>query len=351
MNWKRSCVAVVMSLVGFWSPSAWAVVTGQYLLEGTGADTSGFGRDGTLAGSPTFTAGIYKNSNSALLLDGASQTVSLPSSTDFIRNAPGATLLAWVRPDNLTGTRTIAVVNNGDTASTTGIGDARAIIQFYGDGNAFRALGRQADGGGSSNTVGFTPVIGETYFVAGVFNYAGGSIDLFVNGQPVMSTSTAWNTNSADSANLAARIGSHANGTQEFWQGAIDGVRIYDEVLSPGDIFNIYAAEALAPLIPGDTNGNGIPGEPEDLTPIRTHWRQMVTSRIDGDLNSDMFVDFSDFREWKIAFLNAGSGSLADLDLGFVSAVPEPGTVWLAIVGMMGVFAAGRRRTFRGAIG
>ena len=33
-------------------------------------------------------------------------------------------------------------------------------------------------------------------------------------------------------------------------------------------------------------------------------------------------VDFADFHQWKAAFLGAG-GSLADVDLGFLAAVPD----------------------------
>jgi len=330
---KRCRFALALLLLGISCQTASAVVTGQYLLEGTAADTSGFGRDGTLAGGPSFTTGLYKNSNSAVLLNGTSQSVVLPAGADFIRNAPGATLMAWVRLDGGSGNRTIIGVNNGDIAAGGGGGASRATLQVI-DGPTFRVLGRQADGGGSSNVTGGTPVIGETYFVAGVFNYAGGAIALYINGQPVASGSPGWSANSADTANLFAEIGSVPTPSatnQEFWPGAIDGARIYNEALGPELIFNIYAAEALAPLIPGDTNGNGVV-EAADLTPIRTHYRQTVTSRINGDLTGDMFVDFRDFREWKTAFLNAGGGSLAGLDLSFLS-VPEPSAAGLLVVG------------------
>jgi hypothetical protein len=346
-----------------------AVVTGQYLLEGTAADTSGFGRDGTLAGSPTFTTGIYKNSNSALLLNtngpnmpnqAAAQSVVLPADTDFIRNAPGATLLAWVRLDGGTSNRTVISVNNADTAAGGGQGGSRATLQVIDGGDndhQIRVGGRVADGGGFTTAIsGTTAVpIGETVFLAGVFDFTGNAIRAYMNGQLVgENINPGWSTNSADTANFFAEIGSVSTpsaANQEFWPGVIDGARIFNTAMSTGDIFNIYAAEALAPLLPGDTNGNGIPGESQDLTPIRTHYRQMVTSRIDGDLTGDLFVDFRDFREWKIAFLNAGSGSLAGLDLSFLT-VPEPAAIWLAVMGIVGIGAVGcRRRRFCRTVG
>jgi hypothetical protein len=285
------------------------------------------------------------------LLDGVNQSVLLPANTDFVRNAPGATLMAWVRLDGGTGNRTIISVNNAIAPE----GSSRATLQLIDGGDndhQIRVGGRVADGGNfTTTTSGTTAVpIGETVFIAGVFDYAGNSIRAYLNGQLVgENTNPGWMMNSADTANLFAEIGSVSTpsaAAQEFWPGVIDGARIYNEPLGAGAIFNIYAAEALAPLLPGDTNGNGIPGEAVDLTPIRTHYRQMVTSRIDGDLTGDMLVDFRDFREWKTAFLNSGSGSLADFDLGFLSAaVPEPSAVCLAMIGVMGFGAGHRRRT------
>ena len=225
MKLTRCCFVAVLALSGLWCGTSSAMVTGEYLLEGTADDTSGLGRDGTITGG-SFTAGLYMGSTSALLQSANGQTVSLPASTDFIRNVPGATLMAWARPDgSVSTTQTILVVNNGDTTAGAGIGAARANIQIA--GGQFRALGRQADTGGSSSAVGGTPLIGGTFFVAGVFEYASGAVRLYVNGQPTAATTgiASWTVNSADTANLVARIGSNADGITESWIGAIDGRR------------------------------------------------------------------------------------------------------------------------------
>ena len=83
-------------------------------------------------------------------------------------------------------------------------------------------------------------------------------------------------------------------------------------------------------LLLGDTDDDGIPGEyPDDFEPIRANFRKNVTMRSEGDLVPNGVVDFSDFKEWKTAFL-AGGGSLADIDLSFTANVPEPTTFLLA---------------------
>jgi hypothetical protein len=348
MNVRRLSVVVALALVGLWCETSQAVLTGQYLMEGNANDTSGFDRHGGLTGTPTagFTGGLYQGSTSALLQNNASQSVMLPSSTDFIRNAPGATLMAWVRPDDLSGTaaRNVVVVNNADTTVGGGTGAGRAIIEFL-PGTGFRAIGRQTDaaGGGSVTISGGTAVIGTTYFLAGVFDYVNADLILYINGQQVASNlSTGWNGNSADTANLVARIGGNATGAAQSWGGAIDGVRIFNTTMTATDILNIYNAETFPPPLAGDTDNDGMV-ELEDLDPIRTNWRQTGQTRLEGNLSGDTagLVDFADFRQWKTAIL-AGGGSLTGLDLGFVT-VPEPSAFVLAVLGLIAVGVTRRR--------
>jgi Concanavalin A-like lectin/glucanases superfamily len=344
MNLNRCCFFAVVTLAGFLCESSFAVPTGVYLLDNSAADTSGLGHSGTIEGGSTFGSGLYMGSAGALVQNADGQSVTLPPGTDFIRNAPGATLMAWVRPDAISGTgaNTILVVNNGNTGSTTGIGDARAIIQV--NAGTFRALGRVGDADSSVFTTGGTPVVGQTAFVAGVFDYAGSAIRLYVDGQQVGSNTSiaGWGTNSADTANLAARIGSHANGTQEYWRGAIDGARIFNTALTASEILDIYNAETFPPPLPGDTDGDGVV-EPEDLTPIRMNWRQTGKTRMEGNLTGDAagLVDFADFRQWKTAIL-AGGGSLDGIDLSFTS-VPEPSAMLLVLSGVALGVCGGRR--------
>ncbi|QDU89773.1 hypothetical protein Pla175_31680 [Pirellulimonas nuda] len=95
----------------------------------------------------------------------------------------------------------------------------------------------------------------------------------------------------------------------------------------------------------GDTNLNGTV-DLDDLTPIRTNYRNTGLSYTDGDLNSDNIVDLADFRLWKTGLLAEG-GSLAGIDLSFATAVPEPSTACLAAVA--GLFFC--QRGFRRRVG
>ena len=108
-----------------------------------------------------------------------------------------------------------------------------------------------------------------------------------------------------------------------------------------------YVLRSAVPLIPGDTDGDGTGGEfPDDFEPIRANFRNRVSTRAMGDLVNNGVVDFDDFRQWKTAHLAAG-GSLAGIDLGFTTNVPEPSAIATAIVGLLGISVAMRNRPQR----
>jgi len=123
------------------------------------------------------------------------------------------------------------------------------------------------------------------------------------------------------------------------------GELLWDE-LRIGTTYTDVTGGTAVPIIPGDTNGNGVGGEfPDDFDPIRDNFRQMVAERSEGDLVRDGFVDFKDFREWKAAFLDAG-GSLAEVDLSFIANVPEPGSCLLAFLAIGWLTLSFRRRAW-----
>ena len=99
MNLKHGCFSLVLALAAISCESALAVVTGQYLLDGNANDSSGFNRNGAIVGSPATAPGLYMGSAGSLDFNGTDQSIQLPDNTDFVRNTPGATLLAWIRPD------------------------------------------------------------------------------------------------------------------------------------------------------------------------------------------------------------------------------------------------------------
>jgi hypothetical protein len=358
MIFTRKCIALAAAIVALSGGTASAALVGEFLFENNTNDTSPFGRNGTAVNGPTFVTGLYLGSTSAIQMntDGVNmamqaraQAITLPANESFITNAPGATLMAWVRLDGGTSNRSIISINNGGT----GEGAARATLQIIDSGGSaqVRALGRKDDtGNASSATSGSTFLtIGQTYFLTGVFDYLNSGIRVYINGVQVGTATPGWGTNSANSANKFSEIGSVATpaaSNQEYWPGLIDGARIFNTALTAEQILDLYNNPDSIPdeNVAGDTDGDGIV-ELSDLSPIRQNYLQNVSDRLMGDLVDDNIVDFRDFRQWKTAWLeaNSGSGSLAGVDFSFLTPVPEPSAVLLAALSLCGFI--GRRRS------
>lgn len=91
-------------------------------------------------------------------------------------------------------------------------------------------------------------------------------------------------------------------------------------------------------LLAGDVDGDDSVDQ-DDFAIIAGNLNTSATSRTDGDLNDDGFVNFADFRLWKDA---SGGNSLT---------VPEPGSLaLLAGLAMGGVALGGRRRVAVGVL-
>jgi hypothetical protein len=251
-----------------WCQRSFATLTGQYLFEEgagpTAFDTSGNDRNGADTNGPTYVPGLYAGSNYALRFNSTgpsapnpalAQSVILPNDTDFIRNAPGATLMAWVRLDGTSIDQTILSIKNG----TTGLGAPRAQLYMtnFGSSLRFAVGGSQVDGNISNGIVSSTPILtGQTYFVAGVLDFVNGSVAIYVNGiQDNFGGVIGWNGNSANTANRFSEIGAYAPpslapGSREYWQGVIDGARIFDQALSSAQILGLYQNPDTVPVVP-----------------------------------------------------------------------------------------------------
>lgn len=267
-------------LIGLAASRALALApwSGAYLFEegsGTTAlDSSGNLRHGTLTGAtgaPDYVAGLYAGSNSSLRFNYDATTssydssqlhrVEMPVFAPFVQNAPGMTLMAWVRPDAISANlgflgsqRSIVSVSDGlPTAS------ARGVLQVSTVTGQVRVLGRRLDGGANAfyTTSGPSPLAlteGQTYFVVGVLDFVNADLRLYVNGvqhtggiySGLANLGTADPTNlSANTANFRTHIGVSLQGVSEQWNGAIDGVRIFNRAVTSSEILATFNAEKV----------------------------------------------------------------------------------------------------------
>jgi hypothetical protein len=191
----------------------------------TAADASGHSLTGTLTNGPTWSSGKH---GGAVNLDGLDDYVNLGDPTE-LRITGSATISAWIN-------------------SSAFPWDDAAIVSKYGS-NGFqldttidrgpRTIGFKLtnSSGGDMFRYGATALqLNTWYHVAGVYNAAAGTLDVYLDGQldngALVGTVTTSQENSTQNVHIGRRPG---NSGFEF-AGRIDDVRIYNRALTAGEI-------------------------------------------------------------------------------------------------------------------
>ena len=213
-----SVTAPVSGLVGAWSFNEAAGTTA--------ADRSGNGRVGTIRQAAWTPNGKY---GAALSFDGINDwvTVADHASLDL---TTGMTLEAWVRPGAMSGWETVLMKER--TA-----GYVYGLYAHDGaplNGGAAVPSGNVTAGGAVRTLRGTTELaVGTWTHIA--TTYDGTTQRLFVNGQEVASRPQ---TGPIAVSGGVLRIGGNNSWTDEFFQGEIDEVRVYNRALSQPEIAN-----------------------------------------------------------------------------------------------------------------
>ncbi|PIW31258.1 MAG: hypothetical protein COW30_00110, partial [Rhodospirillales bacterium CG15_BIG_FIL_POST_REV_8_21_14_020_66_15] len=156
--------------------------------------------------------------NDYLVLDGVNDYVNY-SQINPINGTGNITIAAWIRPDDLTGTQTIAA-----------IGDPTTGVQFQLNGNGLRLASDTAAAGGA----GLSLTAGEWNHVAVSYNSATGTVEYFVNGVSLGGDGAGTSTiTGATSLAIGANNGDGTLTTTptDIFGGDIAQVRIYDTLL------------------------------------------------------------------------------------------------------------------------
>ncbi len=211
-------------------PPGIGLVAAYSFNEGSGTaitDVSGNGRNGTLRGA-VFAAG---KSGTALRFDGVDDWVTVP---DGVTGSPldlttGMTLSAWVHPLAFTGWETILMKERG--------AGAMAYALYAQDGGTSRGgvdapAGTIRAGAGDQAVRGITALPRQAWTHVAT-TYDGAIQQLYVNGILVASRAQ---TGSIAASNGALRIGGNSSWADEFFNGLIDDVRVYNRALTGAQI-------------------------------------------------------------------------------------------------------------------
>jgi hypothetical protein len=197
----------------------------------TAADSSGSGNNGTLAGGPVWTTGRtggalnFSNPASMLSINGAGNLSDLYTT--------GMTVTAWINPT--AGAGRIVDKDSTNAGWFFKMNNASSV-QFVADQFATAAAGRT-----SANLI----VLNQWQHVAATWDGTtnASNIHIYINGvQSDAVPSTAINGSGAAQSDVATpfTIGNRPDATRNF-NGSIDGVRVYNRILSPQEIQSLVA--------------------------------------------------------------------------------------------------------------
>jgi len=224
---KTAATAIVVGAASGAAVSASGLMAAYGFKEGSGttvADSSGNGNTGTIKGATWTTAGKYGN---ALSFNGTTSYVDLGNPAS-LKLTGSMTWSAWIFA-------TADPADDGQIVAKSGNGDGWQFKTSPDTGPHTFGVGVSVDGTNLvqrySNT---TRALNTWYHVAGVYNAAARTLDIYVNGVlangVLRGTVPAAQYDPAQNVNIGRRSGGY------YFQGTIDEVRIYNRALSQSEI-------------------------------------------------------------------------------------------------------------------
>jgi hypothetical protein len=198
-------------------------------LTGTSAaNASGGSHSGTLVNGATWGSGM---SGSGLDLDGINDYMEVNDHNDLEIGTGDFSLSLWFKRNSST-TGNLRLLSKGAGADTDG------GYTIFGSDNTLTAM----IGDGSSARVG----VGGSYAGVGVWHHLAVTMDrdglmrMYVNGQSVGSSSISA-LNGMDISNTRKlNLGRNVTGSNLYWPGSMDEVRLYKRHLSSDEVLTLY---------------------------------------------------------------------------------------------------------------
>jgi len=152
--------------------------------------------------------------------------IDLGGDKGFVNNESEITMSLWMDlyTDTLFTTSIMSFSINGDLSKEP---ESRVSLDlFY---NKPSMLSRAVDTDTAETRLTITPgvVVGQWFYVTGVINFESGKMSIYINGELLNERDTDHSQNRTDSANSTlGAIGSNDNGTDDYFSGLLDEVRL-----------------------------------------------------------------------------------------------------------------------------
>ncbi len=220
-----------------------------YPFNGNANDESGNGNHGTVNGA-TLTTDRFGNTNMAYNFNGSSNKIY--STVDSKASISQVTVLAWINSKGTGGyaTPTIAGVFSSGSQNPYYALNLELYTSYPRRPQFYAATTSVVASVGTNTRVNDN----NWHHVATVFD--GSQVNVYLDGKLDNSQSFPYTLRSFTSAVLA--IG-YSEGNYDWWNGAIDEVRIYNRALSPAEIQTLYATYTLTATKTGTGTGTVTP--------------------------------------------------------------------------------------------
>lgn len=259
----RIPMAVMVFFLGKESPAYADLNTGliaYFPFDGDANDASGNGNGGTVYNAK-LTADRFGNENSAYLFNGTNTFITAGSggSLCFNPSTQSYSVCLWARVDSFSNSRgDLQIICDRDTDNTH-------VSYSAGVNKVTRRFSNSIWNGATGlSTIAPTPLNASQWYHLAVVVTANSNQIVYVNGVEAAKTSITGLSYLINNTN-GIMIGRHyyPDGFQYF-NGAMDGVRIYNRALSPSELLELYSQDQLNPvpeLYFGITIRDGVPGQ------------------------------------------------------------------------------------------
>lgn len=217
--------------------------------DGTAADLSGNGSDGTLAGSPAFAEGVL---GQAILLDNgeaagsssakAVQYVDFGTGFDELLGTGDYTLSFWMKTTGH-GTNNGTLISNKDYQSGSNLG--LAVGNYNNKSDVDIRVNFSASKGSRVENKGIQANDDRWHQVLTTFDRDGDMVT-YLDGAEVKRASMSGHSGKDAATGLPLRLGSDGKGVYGMSGVAVDELRLYSKVLSGTEINALYRQEGVA---------------------------------------------------------------------------------------------------------
>ena len=192
------------------------------------ADISGKGMNGTLMGGMSFgTNRVNGNLGTALTFDGVDDYIDLPDGFDEFDN--GCTFTLWAKPTAANSYARFIELSNG--SSNNNIYLSR---EGTGAGLRFKSFG-SSDSAGAVIADNAIELDRWQFFAATIDN--SGNVSLYKNGELIKTGTSTWPWGVKRTQNY---IGRSSWASDEYYQGAMDEMRVFDFALTDSQVQYVY---------------------------------------------------------------------------------------------------------------